>query len=44
MLKSVHRDVLQWWKGPDKKYFCVMLGFAAVVYFPLMSQKLTNTF
>lgn len=44
MLKSIHRDVLQWWKGPDKKYFCVMLGFAVVVYFPLMSQKLTNTF
>ena len=44
MLKSIRRDVLQWWKGPDKKYFCVMLGFAVVVYFPLMSQKLTNTF
>lgn len=44
MLKSIHRDALQWWKGPDKKYFCVMLGFAVVVYFPLMSQKLTNTF
>ena len=44
MLKPIHRDVLQWWKGPDKKYFCVMLGFAVVVYFPLMSQKLTNTF
>ena len=44
MLKSMRRDVLQWWKGPDKKYFCVMLGFAVVVYFPLMSQKLTNTF
>lgn len=44
MLKSIHRDVLQWWKGTNKKYFCVMLGFAVVVYFPLMSQKLTNTF
>lgn len=44
MLRSIHRDALQWWKGPDKKYFCVMLGFAVVVYFPLMSQKLTNTF
>ena len=44
MLKSMRRDVLQWWKGPDKKYFCVMLGFAVAVYFPLMSQKLTNTF
>ena len=44
MLKSMRREVLQWWKGPDKKYFCVMLGFAVVVYFPLMSQKLTNTF
>ena len=44
MLKSMRRDALQWWKGPDKKYFCVMLGFAVVVYFPLMSQKLTNTF
>lgn len=44
MLRSIRRDALQWWKGPDKKYFCVMLGFAVVVYFPLMSQKLTNTF
>lgn len=44
MLRSMRRDALQWWKGPDKKYFCVMLGFAVVVYFPLMSQKLTNTF
>ena len=44
MLKSMRRDAMQWWKGPDKKYFCVMLGFAVVVYFPLMSQKLTNTF
>ena len=44
MLKSMRRDALQWWKGPDKKYFCVMLGFAVAVYFPLMSQKLTNTF
>lgn len=44
MLRSMRRDALQWWKGPDKKYFCAMLGFAVVVYFPLMSQKLTNTF
>ena len=44
MLKSIHRDALQWWKGPDKKYFCVMLGFAVVVYFPLISQRLVNTF
>lgn len=27
----------------DKKYFCVMLGFAVMVYFPLISLKLTNT-
>lgn len=44
MLKSIRRDALQWWKGPDKKYFCVMLGFAVVVYFPLISQRLVNTF
>lgn len=44
MLKTIKRGAQQWWKGPDKKYFCVMLGFAAVVYFPLISQKLTNTF
>ena len=31
------------WKDPDKKYFCILLGFAVVVYFPLISQKLTNT-
>lgn len=44
MLKTIKRGAQQWWQGPDKKYFCVMLGFAAVVYFPLISQKLTNTF
>ena len=44
MLKSIHRDLLQWWKGPNKKYFCGMLGLAVVVYFPLISQRLVNTF
>lgn len=34
----------RFWQDPDKKYFCVLFGFAAVVYFPLISQKLTNTF
>ena len=28
----------------DKKYFAIMLGFAVVVYFPLISQRLVNTF
>ena len=31
MLRSMRRDALQWWKGPDKKYFCVMLGFAVFI-------------
>ena len=27
--------------GVDKKYFFVMLGFAVMVYFPLISQRLS---
>lgn len=43
MSVKIKADIKQWLRELDKKYFFVMLGFAAVVYFPLISLKLTNT-
>ena len=43
MSVEIKADIRHWLRELDKKYFCVMLGFAVVVYFPLISLKLTNT-
>ena len=41
---KIKADIRHWLRELDKKYFFVMLGFAVVVYFPLISQRLVNTF
>lgn len=43
MSVKIKADIRHWLQELDKKYFLVMLGFAAMVYFPLISLKLTNT-
>ena len=43
MAVRIKTDIRRWLQELDKKYFLVMLGFAIVVYFPLISLKLTNT-
>lgn len=43
MSVKIKADIRHWLRELDKKYFLVMLGFAAMVYFPLISLKLTNT-
>ena len=43
MSVKIKADIRHWLRELDKKYFCVMLGFAVIVYFPLISLKLTNT-
>ena len=43
MFVKIKADIRHWLRELDKKYFCVMLGFAVMVYFPLISLKLTNT-
>ena len=43
MFAKIKADIRHWLRELDKKYFCVMLGFAVMVYFPLISLKLTNT-
>ena len=43
MSVEIKADIRHWLRELDKKYFCVMLGFAVMVYFPLISLKLTNT-
>lgn len=43
MSVKIKADIRHWLRELDKKYFCVMLGFAVMVYFPLISLKLTNT-
>lgn len=44
MSVKIKADIRHWLRELDKKYFCVMLGFAVMVYFPLISQRLVNTF
>lgn len=43
MFVEIKADIRHWLRELDKKYFFVMLGFAVMVYFPLISLKLTNT-
>ena len=43
MSVEIKADIRHWLRELDKKYFFVMLGFAVMVYFPLISLKLTNT-
>lgn len=43
MFVKIKADIRHWLRELDKKYFFVMLGFAVMVYFPLISLKLTNT-
>lgn len=43
MSVEIKADIRHWLRELDKKYFFVMLGFAVIVYFPLISLKLTNT-
>lgn len=43
MFVKIKADIRHWLRELDKKYFFVMLGFAVIVYFPLISLKLTNT-
>lgn len=43
MFVKIKADIRHWLRELDKKYFCVVLGFAVMVYFPLISLKLTNT-
>lgn len=43
MFVKIKADIRHWLRELDKKYFFVMLAFAVVVYFPLISLKLTNT-
>ena len=43
MSVKIKADIRHWLRDLDKKYFFVMLGFAVMVYFPLISLKLTNT-
>lgn len=43
MSVKIKADIRHWLRELDKKYFFVMLGFAVMVYFPLISLKLTNT-
>lgn len=43
MSVKIKADIRHWLRELDKKYFCVMLGFAVMVYLPLISLKLTNT-
>ena len=44
MSVEIKADIRHWLRELDKKYFFVMLGFAVMVYFPLISQRLVNTF
>ena len=44
MSVKIKADIRHWLRELDKKYFFVMLGFAVMVYFPLISQRLVNTF
>lgn len=44
MLKAIKQNVLQWWNELDKKYFLGMLLFSSFVFFPLISQRLTNAY
>ncbi len=43
MSVEIKADIRHWLRELDKKYFFVMLGFAVMVYFPLISLRLTNT-
>lgn len=43
MSVKIKADIRHWLRELDKKYFFVILGFAVMVYFPLISLKLTNT-
>mgnify|MGYP000304611525 FL=1 len=43
MSVKIKADIRHWLRELDKKYFFVMLGFAVMVYLPLISLKLTNT-
>ena len=44
MLKTIKQNILQWWNELDKKYFLGMLLFSSFVFFPLVSQRLTNAY
>lgn len=44
MLKTIKQNILQWWNELDKKYFLEMLLFSSFVFFPLVSQRLTNAY
>ena len=44
MLKAIKQSILQWWNELDKKYFLGMLLFSLFVFFPLISQRLTNAY
>ena len=44
MLKAIKQSILQWWNELDKKYFLGMLLFSLFVFFPLVSQRLTNAY
>lgn len=44
MLKAIKQNILQWWNELDKKYFLGMLLFSSFVFFPLISQRLTNAY
>ena len=44
MLKAIKQNILQWWNELDKRYFLGMLLFSSFVFFPLISQRLTNAY
>lgn len=44
MLKTIKQNILQWWNELDKKYFLGRLLFSSFVFFPLVSQRLTNAY
>ena len=39
MFVKIKADIRHWLRELDKKYFCVMLGFAVMVYFPLIKLE-----
>lgn len=43
MSVKIKADIRHWLRELDKKYFFVMLGFSAFVFFPLIALRLTNT-
>lgn len=43
MAVRIKTDIRRWLQELDKKYFLVMLGFSAFVFFPLIALRLTNT-